>query len=111
MIAQTGAYQDWADARETSNSNSRWHRHGRISDRYRQPSIRECRLEATTKAMAKLNSDAARANSETQAQRDAERAGQHAQAGAIVQAQLQDNAAKARAQANLATQKTVIRKN
>jgi len=68
-------------------------------------------LEATTEAMAKLNSDAARANSEMQAQRDAELVGQRAQADAIVQARLQDNAAKARAQANLATQKTAIRKN
>jgi hypothetical protein len=68
-------------------------------------------LEATTEAVAKLNSDAARANSEMQAQRDAELVGQRAQADAIVQARLQDNAAKARAQANLATQKTAIRKN
>jgi hypothetical protein len=63
----------------------------------------EAELRAATEAMAKLNADAAR----MQAQRDAELVGQRVKAEALVQ----DNAAKAQAQTNLATQKNTIRKN
>jgi hypothetical protein len=65
-------------------------------------------LKAATAAMAKLNADAARANAETQAQRNADLVGQRAQADALVQARLQENAARAQTQA---TQGTAIRKN
>jgi hypothetical protein len=70
----------------------------------------EAELKAATAAMAKLNADAARANAETQAQRDADLVGQRAQGDALVQARLQENSAKAQAQAR-ATQRTAIRKN
>jgi hypothetical protein len=67
----------------------------------------EAELRAATEAMAKLNADAAR----VQAQRDAGLVGQRVKAEALVQARLQENAAKAQAQPNIATQKTAIRKN
>ena len=63
----------------------------------------EAELRAATEATAKSNADAAR----VQAQRDADLVGQRVKAEALVQ----DNAAKAQAQTNLATQKNTIRKN
>jgi Flp pilus assembly protein TadG len=72
----------------------------------------EAELQAATEAMAKMNADAARANTQMQAQRDAQLMSQRAQADAMAQARLQENAASAQEQAhiNLAAQRAAIRK-
>jgi hypothetical protein len=61
----------------------------------------EAELQAATEALAKINADAARANTQMQAQRDAQLIRQRAEADALAQARLRENTVRAQAQAQI----------